>query len=218
MAGHPRRTKTTQVSTLCARSQRQIRSPPESIENAFWPIQLDDISAIYRPHGLTFLRISAKAPQSNWQAPDNLRQVIEQQGRYSGRPGPADLTQVDLGRFKAGKISHFTCPPPDTWTELGLFSRNSQTLDGFCICPSVKILVNARYRNPQIPGDLMSRFPSLEHLVIQLCRRLTATEAQHARDRHQAITRTFAGQPLIIAPIRRAIGKYRRESGRLLLR
>ncbi len=106
---------------------------------------------------------------------------------------------MNLWRFKAKTKEAFEFELPKGLEKLGIFWSNIDSIEGFGVCRNVKRLEVARCRNLQSLGDLKTTFPSLEHLVVDACGRLTADEARRALAGHKNVKHAFAGKQLIVS-------------------
>ena len=165
-----------------------------------WDVALKDISALYGLPKLSHFRISGKRPPIKFEKITSVQHLaLEYHKNDTGISTLPNLKMMHLWRFKAKEKETFNFGLPSGIEELGVFCSNIESLDGFGICPKVKRLEVVRCRNLRSLGDLRTTFPKLEHLVVDVCGKLTADEAKRALTEHTNVKHAFAGKRLIVS-------------------
>jgi hypothetical protein len=145
----------------------------------FLDVEIKNIEGLYSLAGLQHFGVHPKRPPIDFGRFPELRKAVVEPKR--GDRGFGSLTHLELlhiwhYRPKTGDFSDLEFPA--SLHELQINWANASTLESLPRLPNLRRLEIHRCRNLEFFGDLGTKFPELQHLVVSACGRVRADEGQ----------------------------------------
>jgi hypothetical protein len=150
------------------------------VENVwFWDVNLKNIDGLYALQNLRYFGVHPKRPPIDFSRLAKLREaVIEPKTKDCGIGALKDLERLHIWHFRPKNNSFSSIDFPESLTELQINWASPESLESLPSLPLLRRLEIHRCRNLQLLGDLNTKFPSLEHLVIDACGRVPRSEGE----------------------------------------
>lgn len=139
----------------------------------FWDVGLKNIDGLYALKNLRHFGVHPKRPPIRFDHFAQLESaVIELHVKDSGLEQLSKLKRLHLWRCKDASLASLRLP--ESLDELQLNWMSMTSLDPLQALPNLRRLEIHRCRNLDNLGDLVQKFPNLQHLVVDACGRMTA--------------------------------------------
>jgi hypothetical protein len=146
-----------------------------------WDVDLKCIDGIYQLKNLRFLGVEPKRPPLDFSRIQNLQTaVVTPQKKDSGLEDLAHLETLHVWHFRPKEKSFCSLRLPKSLKELQINWANPESLESLQPLDNLKILELHRCNNVRSVGDLASKYPALERIVIDACGKVAASEAAEA--------------------------------------
>jgi hypothetical protein len=145
----------------------------------FWDVSLKNIDGIYTLKNLRFFGCHPKRPPINFEHFENLQSaVIEPKAKDTGLSSLSSLELLHVWHYKPKNKDFLSLDAPKSLKELQINWANPSSLESLPDLPKLKKLEVHRCRNLEKLGDLNAKYPSLEHLVVDACGKVSKSEAE----------------------------------------
>jgi len=143
----------------------------------FWDISLKDINGLYSLPDLEYFGVHDKRPAIDFSAFPRLKKAVWQPiQKDSGLALLADMTQLDIWRFKSKDKSYAGIEIPQNLKNLELNWCNPTSLDGLPVLEMLNELQIHYCRNLESIESIFRVAPNLKRLIITRCANLSAFE------------------------------------------
>ena len=158
-----------------------LASAPDLRAVWFWDIQLKDIEGLYALRQLEHFGVHPRRPPIDFSRfPELHTASIEPRTEDCGLDALSRLRRLFLSRCPPRNRSFDFLPLPESLEELGISWSSADSLACLPALPELRRLQIERCRNLVELGDLVARFPRLEHLVVDYCGRLDTKATEEA--------------------------------------
>lgn len=144
-----------------------------------WDANLKSIDGLYALQNLKYLGVEPKRPPIDFSRLARLREVvIEPKTKDCGLGVLKELERLHIWHFRPKNNSFSSIDFPESLTELQINWASPESLESLPALPLLRRLEIHRCRNLQRLGDLSTKFPGLEHLVIDACGQVPISEGE----------------------------------------
>lgn len=165
----------------------------------FWDVALKNVDALYTLPQLQFFGVHPGRPAVDFSRLPTLKSLVwfyKPQDR-----GVNELTALEylsLWRFQPKSKSFIDLPLPAHISELEISWANPSTLEGLTPNANLRRLKISRCRNLESLALLPELYPSLEHLVVEACGRITREAGQRVAAQLPSLKHAFVGSLLTV--------------------
>jgi hypothetical protein len=146
-----------------------------------WDINLKDIEGLYELEDLRYLGVEPKRPPIDFGHFAKLQTaVLTLQKDDRGLEKLTGLETLHLWHFRSKANTFASLHLPDSLKELQINWANPESLETLQRLTNLKSLEIHRCRNLKTIGNLASKYPALERLIIEACGNLAIDEAAEA--------------------------------------
>ena len=145
----------------------------------FWDVTLKSIDGLYAIPALQHFGVHPRRPPIDFSRFRHLRKaMIEPKIGDRGLGSLSELRHLYIWHYRPKQKNFSSLEFPDFLTELEISWANPTSLESLPVLPRLRRLEIHRCRNLELLGDLGTKFPCLEHLVVAACGRIRAGEGE----------------------------------------
>ena len=145
----------------------------------FWDANIKNIDGLYSLPELQFFGVFPKRPAIDFHRFPKLRTaVVEPKARDEGLGSLKHLERLHIWHYRPKTRVFCELEFPESLSELQINWANASSLDSLPTLPELRRLEIHRCRNLESLGDLGSKFPKLEHLVVAASGRVKSGEGE----------------------------------------
>ena len=165
----------------------------------FWDVALKNVDALYTLPKLQFFGVHPRRPAVDFSRLPTLKSLV-----WIYKPqdkGVTELTALEhlsLWRFQPKNKSFAGLALPAHVTELEINWANPATLEGLTPNANLRRLTISRCRNLESLALLPELYPSLEHLVVEACGRISREEGKRVAAQLPSLKHAYVGTLLTV--------------------
>jgi hypothetical protein len=145
----------------------------------FFDANIKNIDGLYSLSDLQFFGVHPKRPAIDFSRFRNLRRaIVEPKASDHGLGSLTQLQLLHIWHYRPKKKDFSDLEFPESLSDLQINWANASSLDSLPRLPELRRFEVHRCRNLESLGDLGSKFPHLEHLVIAACGRVRPGEGE----------------------------------------
>jgi hypothetical protein len=145
----------------------------------FWDINLNNIDGLYALSELRYFGVSPKRPPIDFSKFPKLRKaIVEPKAHDRGLGALSQLELLHIWRYRPKQKDFSALEFSDSLSELQINWANPSSLESLPEIRGLRRLEVHRCRNLESLGDLGTKFPNLEHLVVAACGRVLSGEGE----------------------------------------
>jgi hypothetical protein len=165
----------------------------------FWDVALNNIDALYALTKLEFFGVHPKRPAIDFCRLPTLKSLVWiYKPQDKGVGALRSLDHLSLWHFKPKSKSFADLQVPSQVSELNIMWANPSTLEGLTPNTSIRRLEISRCRNLESLALLPELFPSLEHLVVVACGRISHAEGARVAAQLPSLKHAYVGDKLVL--------------------
>ncbi len=165
----------------------------------FWDISLKNIEEIYALKKLKHFGVHPRRPAIDFSNLPTLKKVIvEPKARDRGLEFLVDLDLLHIWHYKPNDKTFKKLVFPNQISELQLNWVNPSSLDTLQGIDKLKTLEIHRCRNLKKLGDLSSKYPHLERLVVDACGKVSESEVRKSVENCTNIKAVFLSNKCLV--------------------